>query len=126
LKEGKRFDVKPVSAVAADDYDAVIIPGGFSPDYLRRDPATIKLVQDLDKAGKAIAAICHGPWLMISAGVVKGKKLACFFSIKDDVVNAGAAYIDEPVVVDGNIITSRTPDDLPQFCGAITDFVAGR
>ncbi len=123
LKEGKRFDVKPVTQVSAGDYDGVIIPGGFSPDYLRRDLATVKLVRELHEAGKAVAAICHGPWLMITAGILKGKRLTCFSSIRDDVVNAGAVYVDEPVVVDGNIITSRTPDDLPQFCRAIIDFV---
>ncbi|MCR4427013.1 MAG: type 1 glutamine amidotransferase [Firmicutes bacterium] len=125
MKEGVRFDIRPIAAVSVADYDAVIIPGGFAPDYLRRDPATVDLVREFNSAGKPVAAICHGPWLLVSAGVLGGRKATCFFSIKDDVTNAGAEYVDQAVVVDGNVITSRTPDDLPQFCGAIMEAMRG-
>lgn len=101
--------------VSAKDYDGVVIPGGFSPDNMRRCKATVDFVKEMDKENKLIAAICHGPWMMASCCNLKGKKVTSFFSIKDDLVNAGAEYVDEEVVVDGNIITSRTPRDLPVF-----------
>ncbi|MDD4569584.1 MAG: type 1 glutamine amidotransferase [Tepidanaerobacteraceae bacterium] len=105
--------------VNADDYDAVVIPGGYSPDHMRRNQDTINFVREMDRLGKTIAAICHGPWMMASCCDLKGKKLTGFFSIKDDLVNAGAEYVDAEVVVDGNLITSRTPKDLPAFLKAI-------
>ena len=105
--------------VKAEDYDAVVIPGGYSPDHMRRNKDTIEFVKEMDRLGKPIAAICHGPWMMASCCDLKGKKLTGFFSIKDDLVNAGAEYVDEEVVVDGNLITSRTPKDLPAFLKAI-------
>ena len=98
-----------------NDFDAMVIPGGFAPDFLRRNEAVIKLVRQFAEAGKPIAAICHGPWVLCSTPALKGKKATCFFAIKDDVVNAGANYVDAEVVRDGNIITSRKPDDLPAF-----------
>lgn len=101
--------------VSADDYFAVIIPGGFSPDYMRRCQATIDLVKAMDRQQKPIASICHGPWLMISSCQLKGKKLTGFHSIRVDIENAGAIYLDQAVVVDGHLITSRTPKDLPLF-----------
>ncbi|MGA0351857.1 MAG: type 1 glutamine amidotransferase domain-containing protein [Acholeplasmataceae bacterium] len=104
-----------VTDVDARDYDGLVIPGGFSPDYMRRSKDIIKFVRDLDVLEKTIASICHGPWIMISACDIKGKKLTCYHSIKDDVVNAGAIYVDDAVVVDGNYVTSRTPKDLPIF-----------
>ncbi len=107
--------------VSAKDYDAVIIPGGFSPDNMRRCKPTVELVKDMDKENKIIAAICHGPWMMASCCDLKGKKITAFYSIKDDLVNAGGEYIDEEVVVDGNLITSRTPKDLPAFLKAIIE-----
>jgi protease I len=105
--------------VLAAMLDAVIIPGGFAPDYFRRDKATINLVKDAFTKGKVVAAICHGPWLLCSTPALKGKRATCFFAIKDDVVNAGATYVDEETVVDGNVITARKPDDLPAFLKAI-------
>ncbi|HHX55593.1 MAG TPA: type 1 glutamine amidotransferase, partial [Clostridiales bacterium] len=101
--------------ISAKDYDALVIPGGFSPDYMRRTKATVDFVRDMNKANKPIAAICHGGWMLASAIDLKGKKVTSFFSIKDDLVNAGAEYLDEEVVVDGNIISSRSPKDLPAF-----------
>ncbi len=101
------------------DFDAIIIPGGYAPDRMRRHASMIKLVRDAFDAGRLIAFICHAGWLAISADIVRGKRATCYVSIKDDLVNAGAEYVDAPVVRDGNMITSRQPDDLPQFCRAI-------
>ena len=106
-------------AISADDYAAVVIPGGFSPDNMRRTPATVDFVRQMDRAKKPIATICHGGWMLASACDLKGKRATCFFSIKDDLVNAGAVYVDEAVVVDGHLITSRTPRDLPVFMQAV-------
>lgn len=105
--------------VSADDFDLLVIPGGFAPDYMRRSEATIKLTSQMAEQGKVVAAICHGPWLLCSTQALKGKKATCFHSIKDDVSNAGGKYVDAEVVRDGNLITSRKPDDLPAFMLAI-------
>jgi protease I len=102
--------------VRADDFDAIIIPGGYAPDMMRRSPAMVKLVKDAFHGGKVVAAICHAAWMLCSAGVLKGKTATCYYSIKDDLVNAGARYVDQEVVVDGNLITAREPKDLPAFC----------
>lgn len=107
------------SEVDLEDLDAVVIPGGFAPDRLRRIPAVNELVRRMFKEGKVVAAICHAPSVLISANVLKGRKVTCFVSIKDDVMNAGARYKDEAVVVDGNLITSRFPADLPEFMKAL-------
>lgn len=101
------------------DFDAVIVPGGYSPDHLRRCKNVIKFVKEMDQQGKLIAAICHGGWVPISADAVRGKKGTSFFAIKDDMTNAGLEWTDEEVVVDGNLVTSRTPMDLPAFLKAI-------
>lgn len=101
--------------VSADDYAGVVIPGGFSPDFMRRNQATLDFVAAMDKQDKLIAAICHGPWVMASVCDLKGVNITSFMSIKDDLVNAGANYLDEEVVVDKNLVTSRTPKDLPIF-----------
>jgi len=103
----------------AKQFDAVVIPGGFAPDYMRRSEAMVRFVKDANDEGRIVAAICHAGSMLVSAKVVKGKTLTCFKSIKDDVVNAGGNYVDEAVVRDGNLITSRVPDDLPAFCGEI-------
>lgn len=103
----------------AKDFDAVVIPGGFAPDKLRRYEEVLEFVREMNKSGKVIASICHGPWVLVSAGILKGKKVTCVSAIKDDVMNAGAKYFDKEVVVDGNIITSRMPDDLGAFCREI-------
>lgn len=105
--------------VSAEEFDAVVIPGGYAPDRLRRYEKALKIVADMDAAGKTIAAICHAAWVPISAGILEGRTMTCFSAIKDDVVNAGAQYKDEPVVVDRNLITSRKPSDLGVFCRAI-------
>lgn len=107
--------------VSAKDYDGVVIPGGFSPDYMRRSEATVKFVREMDEQNKLIATICHGGWMLASACDIKGKKVTSFFAIKDDLINAGAEYVDEEVVVDGNLVTSRTPQDLPVFLKKIIE-----
>ncbi len=108
---------KSYNEVSADDFDGVVVPGGFAPDHIRRHPKANKLVADINAQGKLVAAICHGPWVLCSAhGMLKGRKVTSFFAIKDDVVNAGAEWLDEEVVVDGNLVTSRKPEDLPAFC----------
>lgn len=111
------------SDARADSFAAVVIPGGFSPDYIRRSPAMLKLVNELYTAGKPVAAICHGPWVLCSTPALKGRKVTCFHSIKDDVTNAGGTYVDQAVCVDGNVITSRTPEDLPAFMVAIIEMM---
>jgi protease I len=109
--------------VAPDDFDVIVIPGGFAPDFLRRDQATLRLVRGMAEQGKILAAICHGPWVLCSTPALKGKRATCFFAIKDDVVNAWAQYIDAEVMRDGNLITSRKPDDLPAFLRTIMQAV---
>jgi protease I len=113
------------SQANAADYDAVIIPGGWAPDRMRRDPAMVKLVADANRKGKILAAICHGGWMLTTADVVKGKRVSGFSSLKTDLEHAGATYEDKEVLVDGNIITSRTPADLPAFCRAIIGALTG-
>ena len=105
-------DIKDVKAA---DFDAVVIPGGFAPDHLRRYEAVNKFVADMDASGKVIGAICHALWVCCSAGILKGRTSTCFFAIKDDVINAGAKYVDQEVCVDRNLVTARKPDDLPAF-----------
>ena len=105
--------------VSADDFEILVIPGGFAPDYLRRHDSILRLVSGMVEQGKVVAAICHGPWVLCSTQALKGRKATCFFAIKDDVMNAGATYVDAEVVRDGNLITSRKPDDLPAFLTAI-------
>ena len=105
-----------VKDVKSDDFDVLVVPGGFAPDYLRRHEAVSRMVREMDRAGKPIGAICHALWVLCSAGILRGRKVTSFFAIKDDVVNAGAQWVDEEVVVDRNLVTSRKPDDLPAFC----------
>jgi protease I len=111
--------------VKAEQFDAVIIPGGYAPDHMRRYPAMVSLVRDAALKGKVVAAICHGGWMLASAEVIQGKTVTAFFAIKDDLVHAGANFVDREVVVDGNLITSRKPEDLPAFCRAILKAVSG-
>lgn len=101
--------------VSSDDFDGLIVPGGYAPDILRRYPAVLKLVKDIDRQGKPIGAICHAGWVLCSAGILRGRTVTCFSAIRDDVVNAGAVFVDKEVVRDGNLVTSRKPDDLPAF-----------
>jgi len=105
--------------VKSADFEAVIVPGGYAPDRMRRSQAMLGLVRACFQDGKVVAAICHAGWVLVSAGILKGKTATCFSSIRDDVANAGAKYVDQEVVRDGNLITSRTPDDLPAFCREI-------
>ncbi|OHB51090.1 MAG: protease [Planctomycetes bacterium GWF2_41_51] len=112
-----------ISDVKISDFDAVIVPGGYAPDMMRREKKINDFVRDMFNAGKLIASICHGAWVPASAGILKGKKATCFFSIKDDIINAGADYSDKEVLVDGNLITSRQPEDLPAFCREIIKFL---
>jgi len=129
-----QFTGKPATDVKADvaadkvsaaDFDGVVIPGGYAPDMMRRHPAMVNLVADAVSSGKMVAAICHAGWMLCSAGAVKGRKVTSFFAIKDDLINAGADWVDEAVVVDNNLVTSRTPDDLPVFLPAIIKVLAG-
>ncbi len=108
-----------IAEASASDFDALVIPGGYAPDHMRRSPKMVDFVRDMNKQGKPIAAICHGGWMLASAEIVQGKKVTCFFAIKDDLVHAGAVYEDAEVVCDGNLITSRVPSDLPAFCEAL-------
>lgn len=106
--------------VHGEDFDAVIIPGGFAPDFMRRNEDMIRIVREAYKARKIVAAICHGGWMLCSyPESIKGRKVTSFMAIRHDITNAGAEYVDQEVVVDGNVITSRKPDDLPAFCRAI-------
>ena len=105
--------------VSAADFDGIVIPGGYAPDYMRRHPSMVKLVKEFFEAGKVVAAICHAGWMLASADILKGRTVTSFFSIKDDVIHAGANWIDQEVVVDGKLITSREPNDLPAFMRAV-------
>lgn len=100
-------------------FDAVVIPGGWAPDRMRLSKKLVDFVRKMDRAGKIVASICHGGWMLASAGIVKGRTLTSYIAIKDDLVNAGAHFVDKEVVRDGNLITSRKPEDLPAFLRAI-------
>ena len=115
--EGDSFDIDlTVAEAQARDYDALLLPGGVAnPDELRIDPASVAFVKEFAAAGKPIAAICHGPWTLIDAEAVKGKQMTSWPSLQADLRNAGAVWRDEKVVVDGNLVTSRKPDDIPAF-----------
>lgn len=115
---------RKVEDASPDEYDAVIIPGGYAPDHMRRHPPMIEFVRQMGQAGKPVAFICHGGWVPASADLLRGRRVTSFFAIKDDVVNAGAEWIDAEVVRDGNLISSRVPQDLPAFCRAIIEALA--
>jgi protease I len=116
---------KSYEEVNASDFDGVVVPGGFAPDHIRRHPKANRFVADMNAQNKLVAAICHGPWVLCSAmGMLKGRKATSFFAIKDDVINAGADWSDAEVVVDGNLVTSRKPEDLPAFCVACLQVLA--
>lgn len=106
---------KTADKVKATGYDGLVIPGGWAPDKLRMSEAVLSLVREMDRAKKPIACICHGGWVLVSAGVLRGRKVTSYVAIRDDMVNAGAKWVDEAVVVDRHLITSRKPDDLPVF-----------
>ncbi|MGD9017667.1 MAG: type 1 glutamine amidotransferase domain-containing protein [Desulfobacterales bacterium] len=105
--------------VNTTDFDGIVIPGGYAPDLMRRYPDMVGLVRSLHQEGKVVAAICHAGWMLASAKILHGKTVTSFFAIKDDLVHAGADWVDKEVVVDGRLITSRTPDDLPVFMKAV-------
>jgi len=112
-----------IDEAKVDDFFGVIIPGGYAPDILRRHKEVNNFVREMFKENKMVAAICHAGWVLVSAGVLKGRDATCFSAIKDDLANAGANYMDKEVVVDGNLITSRNPYDLPAFCREIVKFL---
>lgn len=113
-----KVDIK-VGDADVEDYDGLLLPGGvISPDALRLDDAAVAFVKGFGEAGKPIAAICHGPWTLIDAGLVKGRRMTSWPSLKTDLTNAGAQWVDEEAVTDGGLVTSRNPDDIPAFCEA--------
>lgn len=112
------------SDIDAKDYDAILVPGGWAPDKLRRYPEVIQFIKHMDEAKKPIGQICHAGWVLISADVLQGKKVTSTPGIKDDMTNAGATWLDEPVVVDGHLISSRRPPDLPPYVKAFADKLA--
>lgn len=117
---------KTAAEVTADAFDAVVIPGGYAPDKMRIHPEMVSLVREAFNKGKVIACICHGGWMLVSAGVLKGKKATSYVAIKDDMVNAGCLWEDSELVRDGNLITSRKPEDLPAFCRAMIAAMEGK
>ncbi|MCR4314932.1 MAG: type 1 glutamine amidotransferase [Planctomycetes bacterium] len=104
-------------------YDAVIVPGGWAPDFMRREPHFAKFVAEMNKAGKLVGSICHGGWICASADILRGRTVTFFSAIRDDVVNAGAKFVDRECVVDGNLITARKPDDIPAWTSAMLGFL---
>ncbi len=112
-----------ISEMKADDFCGLLLPGGFMPDKLRRVPEVLQLTREFHAQGKLVAFICHGGWIPISAKILSGRRATGSLGIKDDLENAGAIWVDEPVVIDGNLISSRTPKDLPAFAQAMVDFL---
>jgi protease I len=108
-----------VRAFPTSGLAGILAPGGWAPDKLRRDPDVLARVREVHAAGKLVATICHGPWILISAGILRGRRLTSTVGIRDDVINAGAEWVDEPAVIDGNIVSARVPKDLPQFAKAM-------
>jgi protease I len=119
MAEGNRYSVSLMEDLSAAEIDCLLFPGGYSPDVLRLHAGTLELVRECHRRGKLLAAICHGPWVLISAGVMGGKQATGYVAVRDDLVNAGAEFLDMPAVRDGTIITGRVPDDLPEFCREI-------
>jgi protease I len=119
MAEGNRYRVSRLEELQAAEIDCVLFPGGYSPDALRLHAGTLELVRECRRQGKLLAAICHGPWVLISAGIMEGKRATGYIAVRDDLVNAGAEFVDVPAVRDGNVITGRVPDDLPEFCQEI-------
>jgi protease I len=122
LEEGRRYTHRPIPDLRVDDVDAVLFPGGFSPDYLRTDRTTLELAAAAHRAGKVVGAICHGPQVLISVDrrcgtdIVRGRRVTGYAAVEDDLRNAGGLYEDVPAVRVGNVVTGRCPDDLPEFC----------
>jgi len=123
-KEGYPCEVHTsIDKVSAKDFDAVIIPGGWAPDFLRRHKPMVDFVKKIYQSGKVVGSICHGGWMLVSADICRGHKLTSFYAIKDDVIAAGGEYLDREVVVDKNLVTSRKPDDLPRFVQEIIKLI---
>jgi protease I len=123
LDKGDTKDVDvTVGSATVEDYDALVLPGGVAnPDALRTDDVAVSFIRDFVASGRPVAAICHAPWSLIEADVLKGRRVTSWPSLQTDIRNAGGEWVDEPLVTDGNLITSRNPDDLPQFCGAVVE-----
>jgi protease I len=123
LDKGEEFAVdKHVSQAEPDDYDGLVLPGGVAnPDFLRMDEDAIRFVKNFFETGKPVGVICHGPWTLVEAGVVRGRKITSWPSLKTDITNAGGNWVDEEVVVDAGLVSSRKPDDLPAFCAKIVE-----
>jgi protease I len=119
MAEGYRYRLSNIEALSASEVDCLLFPGGYSPDALRLHARTLELVRQCYQEGKLLAAICHGPWVLISAGIMGGKEATGYVAVRDDLLNAGAEFVDVPAIRDGNIITGRVPDDLPEFCQEI-------
>ena len=121
IDKGDRFPVdRKVADVSPDDFDALVLPGGtMNPDHLRTDQAAVRFVGDFVRAGKPVGVICHGPWTLVEADVVRGRTLTSYPSVRTDIRNAGGTVVDQEVVVDNGLVSSRNPDDLPAFCRAI-------
>ena len=126
LEKGEEFDVdRTVSDANPDDYDGLVLPGGVAnPDFLRTDEEAVSFARAFFEAGKPVAAICHGPWTLVEADVVRDRTLTSYPSVKTDIRNAGGEWVDEEVHVDGGLVTSRNPDDLPAFCSKLVEEVA--
>lgn len=131
-REGLRWQHLETPQLRPDVYDAVVIPGGFAPDYLRLDAQTLRFIADMHRAKKWVAAICHGPQVLISTDLnegtdtVRGRQVTSYEAVRDDLKNAGGEFVEAPAVVSGNVITSRCPDDLPEFCLAVIGALQGR
>ena len=108
----------------ASQLAGILAPGGWAPDKIRRDPEALRRVREINEAGKMVATICHGPWVLISAGIVRGRRLTSTVGIRDDVINAGAEWVDAPSVIDGNLVSARVPKDLPAFGKAMLEVLA--
>jgi protease I len=126
INKGDRFPVdRTVDEVRLSDYDGLLLPGGtVNPDHLRMDETAVAFVRDFVDSGRPVAAICHGPWTLVEADVVRGRRLTSFPSVRTDIRNAGGQVVDEEVVVDDRLVTSRNPDDLPAFCAAAVEVFA--
>ncbi len=127
LGEGNRYTVESIWEMDAEAFDAVVFPGGLAPDFLRIDDKTLEFAAAIHRAGKVVAAICHGPQVLISldrqkdTDTVAGRNVTAYCAVTDDLLNAGAVYHDVPALIDGNVVTGRVPDDLPEFCDAIIE-----
>ena len=119
MQPGRLYRMMELEDISVDEMDCLHFCGGYSPDYIRIHQPSLELTRKCHEAGKVIAGICHGPWILISAGILSGRRATGYQAVQDDVKNAGATWVDEPAVIDGNIVTGRVPDDLTAYCAAI-------